>query len=208
MRNTHRGRDQRQRDPERRPTQMSNLEKNTQAGISTDPQTSPGHTPSPSQPQSHSAPPRRRPLAGTVLARRVEPQTPGCPGTRAQGAIPDPGSARREAHTKTQPGQQEQAPPVRTVTPDHPPPGHSHHTHTEPQHPICTPRDPALPRPTQSQPPGRAVLTSCRQQKATSVQRPLHLPMAPGAARAVRRGAPLAQRPPPPPRRTGSASFP
>lgn len=118
MRNTHRGGDQRQRDPEGRPTQTSDLEKNTQAGISTDPQTSPGHTPSPSQPVPQRTP--QKEATGTVLARRVEPQTPGGPGTRAQGTIPDPGSARREAHTKRQPGQQEQAPPVRTVTPDHP----------------------------------------------------------------------------------------
>lgn len=67
----------------------------------------------------------------------------GRAGDSRTGRTPGPGSAEREAHTKRQPGQQEQAPPVRSVTPDHPPPGHSHQTHTETQHPTRTPRDPA-----------------------------------------------------------------
>lgn len=68
----------------------------------------------------------------------------GRTGDSRTGRTPGPGSAEREAHTKRQPGQQEQAPPVRSVTPDHPPPGHSHQTYTKAQHPTRTPRDPAL----------------------------------------------------------------
>lgn len=207
MRNTHRGGDQRQRDPEGRPTQTSDLEKNTQAGISTDPQTSPGHTPSPSQPQFHSA----LPEGGHWHSAGQTRGTPdaGRAGDSRTGRNSGPGKRQaRSAHKETarpagagsaRPHRDSRPPPTRALAP---------HTHMEPQHPIRTPRDPAPPRPTQSQPPGRAVLTSCRQQKATSVQRPLHLPMAPGAAQAVRRGAPLARRPPPSRRRTSSASFP
>lgn len=93
------------------------------------------------------------------------------------------------------------------MTPDHPQPGRSPQTHTQTHTPPARPGTPprrALPYP--ARPPGRAALTSCRQQKATSVQRPLHLPMAPGVARADRRGAPLVRWPPPPPCRAGSAS--
>lgn len=112
----------------------------------------------------------------------------------------------RSAHKETAgPARAGSARPLRDSRPP-PQPGRSPQTHTQrhtPQPHAPGPR-PAAPHP--ARPPGRAALTSCRQQKATSVQRPLHLPMALGAARAVRRGAPLARRPPPPPRRAGSAS--
>lgn len=57
---------------------------------------------------------------------------------------------------------------------------------------------PATPHPgwrprTAAAPPRSARLTSCRQQKATSVQRPLHLPMAPPRA-ARDRVVPMAPR--------------
>lgn len=115
--------------------------------------------------------------AGRGLARRAH-------RTRGQGRAGH-GDTEAEAHTKSQPGRKEPAPPVRPATPDHRAPGTQRRAHTH----AHTRGGPAPPRPTRRGPPGRATLTSCRQQKATSVQRPLHLPMAPGAARAVRRGA-------------------
>lgn len=58
VRNTHRGGDWRQRPGGREThTNEGSREKHT-AGTLTDPQTSPRHTPSPSWPQSHQAPPK------------------------------------------------------------------------------------------------------------------------------------------------------
>lgn len=144
-----------------------------------------------------------------MRARRAEPQARSGPGTRAQDALGDWGApGEKRTQRDSGPARAGSARPLRDSRPPPNPGARPRPTHRD-THPTRTPRDPAPPRPAAPHParaPGRAALTSCRQQKATSVQRPLHLPMALGAARAVRRGAPLARRPPPPPRRAGSAS--
>lgn len=181
-------------DPEdRRAAHSNNLEENTPQGPQGIQLSSPGHTPGPSEPQSQS-----RPLARCRAG--------GGPAHRTHSGTGE--SRARSAHKELAgPAGAGSARPPRDSSP--PPTRDSRQTHTE-THTGCVAHPHARDPPRRAPPgPGRPALTSCRQQKATSVQRPLHLPMAPGAARAVRRGAPLARRPPPPPpRRTGSASSP
>lgn len=139
--------------------------------------------------------PQARGGAGRGLARRAHSRTGE---RRARSAHKE--TARPAGAGSARPLRDSRPPPTRALSAD---------THTQTQHPPARPGTP--PRrapPCSGRPPGSAALTSCRQQKATSVQRPLHLPMAPGAAQAVRRGAPLARRPSLPPPRAVSAFFP
>lgn len=111
---------------------------------STDPHTSLGNTP---KPWRATVPQRISPTEGRSYSAGETHRAPGAERARDSrtGRTRGLGSAGREAHTKRQPGQPEQAPPVRFVTPDHPPtrvlaPDPHTETHTPPARPGTPPR--------------------------------------------------------------------
>jgi hypothetical protein len=164
VRSTHRGGDQRPGGREMHAHQRSGGKH--AAGTSPQAQTGLGHTPT--HPQESHRPPAQPPQTGGHSASAG--RTRCSPGAgRAGLCVRRRGSAGHRGEERTQ--RDGRASSWSRLRPAAPPAG----TAAPTQSPV--PRAP--PRPAA---PRGARLTSCRQQKATSVQRPLHLPMAPGRA--------------------------